>query len=102
MATWPISSRRMMSRMSQAASASGVPTCAQARLDQRGGVQPARFQRAGHQGHAGDDVVRRLFAHRPQAVVGREIAIVVAQSLQVVAQQAEVLASSNATRSQSR
>jgi hypothetical protein len=45
---------------------------------------------------------RGLFAHRPKAIVGREVAVAVAQSLQVVAQQAEVLASSNATRSQSR
>ncbi|MDT4881863.1 hypothetical protein FQZ97_1177530 [compost metagenome] len=63
---------------------------AQAGLDQRGGVEPARFERARHQRHARGDVVLRLHAHFPQAIVRGEVAVVEAQALQVRVQQAEV------------
>ena len=60
-------------------------------MDERGGVQPPRFHGARYQGHAGCCVVRGFFAQRPQALVGRVVAIVMALRLQVRAQQAEVL-----------
>ena len=65
---------------------------AQLVLDQRRGVQSARLQGARHQGHARHDVVGRLLAHAPQALVRGKVAIVMVQlPAQVVTQQAKVL-----------
>ena len=55
------------------------------------GVQAARLQGAGDEGHAGEAVAGGFLGHVPQAVVGGEVAIVRAQALQVFAQQGEVL-----------
>ena len=59
-------------------------------LDRRCGVQATRLQGARHQGHTGSHVVSGGLGHAPQAVVGVEIAVVMAQRLQVLAQQREV------------
>jgi hypothetical protein len=56
----------------------------------RGHVQPARFQHARHQRHPRQAIVRGLFGHFPQAVVGVEVAVVVAEFAQPRAQQHEV------------
>ncbi len=45
------------------------------RLQRGRGIQPARLERAGHQCHAGHNVVGRALGHQPQAVVRVEVAI---------------------------
>src|SRR5690606_31909045 len=58
-------------------------------LNQWRGVQPARFQGAWHQGHAREDVFAGFLAHGPQTVVRIEIAVVVIEGEQVLAQEGE-------------
>ncbi|MNN20467.1 hypothetical protein D3C81_1337480 [compost metagenome] len=55
-----------------------------------GHVQPTRFQHARHQRHACQTIVRGLLAHFPQAVVRREIGVLMAVCQQALAQQHEV------------
>jgi hypothetical protein len=59
-------------------------------LDRRGGIEPARLQRARHEGYAREHVVPRLLRHLPQRVVRGEVAVGEAQRAQVIAQQLEV------------
>jgi hypothetical protein len=59
-------------------------------LHRRRGIEPARFERARHKGHARRDVLSGLLDHGPQAVVRVEVAVGVAERDQVVAEQAEV------------
>ena len=59
-------------------------------VDRRRGIQSARLQGARHQRQPRQQVVPGLVCHFPQAVMGREIAVVVAQRLQVRTQKLEV------------
>jgi hypothetical protein len=67
-----------------------VPTLRSLLLDLRRGVQPARFQCAGHQGHARHDVVR-VFSHICHRLVGREVAVACPAWRRWSLQQGEVL-----------
>ena len=63
-----------------------------AQLDDHPGrhVEAARLQHPRHQRHPRQAVVRRLLGHFPQAVVGIEVAVIVAQLAQPVAQKDEM------------
>ena len=66
--------------------AGGIAVAAQFTLDVRRHVESARFQQARHQRHARERVVRGFFGHFPEAGMRREIAIVLAQAAQMIAQ----------------
>ena len=50
-------------------------------LYQRRGIQASRLQGARYQGHAGKHIAGGFFAHRPQTVVGGEVAIGIPHSV---------------------
>jgi hypothetical protein len=61
-------------------------TCDHARRD----VQPARLQHPRHQRHAHQHIVRGLFRHLPQPVMGGKITVGITQRLQAAAEQIEM------------